>query len=682
MDVTEFLINSVNKSENNKDLLSLYLNRGKYNFGALFYKKNNTIYELIDHINEVNKINEEKEVLFRPYQHIDNIIISNTCDLSHGYTAPYKIENIIIIPINASNDVVGVICLGNKKECIKEEDMEKLHELIGLTQLIVNKVKLIEDYKKVYSDSTYFSKDLFLANMSHEIRTPLNGIIGFNQLLVKTKLDDKQQEYLSSASQCSIQLMQIINDIIDFSKLSSGNMTISPECFSLKQVLCSIKETMKQLIKRKKQNYSFSISETVPDFIIMDKQKFIQIIINLLSNSINYTPINGDIKIIIYNSDYTLNVEVIDNGIGISEQDQCKLFNSFMQINKSLTKSGTGLGLAIAKRLVELLKGEIKVKSRSGIGSTFYFTCKHFPTKDFEKCIKLDSVILKNKYILLVDDNQANRILITDLLFEWGIIPIVCVSGKEALKYITTDRYAFELCIINICMDGTDCIKLADKIKQTKPLFPIVALTSSDKFINFSNFDAKIDKPIHKLQLFNIIHKIVSQTIKDSAYIGESNITDQQTEMNKCINTQNSNFSKEVRILIAEDILYNQTLLDKMIRSFGYKNVCLASDGQETIEKLDTAYESGAFFGILLLDLRMPKMDGYDVIDHIRNKGYPFPIIVAVTASVLPEDRERCKNLGVSYFINKPINMIQLKNVIFKISTKILITSDKHPTLL
>ena len=427
---------------------------------------------------------------------------------------------------------------------------------------------------------------------------------------------------------------------------------------------------MKQRLRNKKHKCSFNISKNVPDFIIIDKQKLTQVIINLLSNSINYTQIGGIIEINITNEDRILKVEVIDNGIGISEQDQCKLFNSFIQIHNSLTKNGTGLGLAICKRLIELLDGEINVRSSFGKGSTFYFTCTHIVPKDFEKILKTDSKILKDKYILVVDDNPENRIIISDILFEWDMNPIICASGKEAIKIISTDKYYFELGLIDICMPDIDGVQLAEIIKFSKPLFPLVALSSVSEFINISNFEAKIDKPINKLQLFNLIYKIISHNTNDSTYIGEGEFCPLETKRKFQSNSPSCHFSKDIKILIAEDVLYNQTLLYNMVSSLGYSDITVSSDGQETIEKLDNAYYNNNPYYVILLDLRMPKLDGYDVIDHIRNKGYPLPKIVVVTASVLQEDKERCKKMGVKYFINKPIHMAQLKNVLLKTSQK------------
>ena len=673
MEVSEFLRKFVNKVENTTDFISLFLNRINCKFGAIFVKINNSEYKLINHLYNNNIYTNN--ISYTPYNNIDSIYISNNNKIKQEYICNYNIQNIIIIPIHVDNNKIGVICIGNKETDIIEQDIKKIEDLISLAQLIINKHKLLEDYKKIYSDSTYFSKDLFLANMSHEIRTPLNGIVGYNQLLSQTLLNDKQKGYVSAVSNCSLQLMKIINDIIDFSKLSSGNMKISQECFSVSEMVNIINDTMKQRIKSKKQTCEFKISRNVPQFIILDQQKLIQVIINLMSNATKFTPIGGDIEVLISNTKNILTIDVIDSGIGISEKDQCKLFNSFVQINNSLTKQGTGLGLAICKRLVTLLKGDINVKSHIGQGSTFTVTCSHIPSDDYEKYIKKDLEILKDKYILVVDDNPDNRILLGDILFEWDMNPVICASSKEALKILSMDRYNFELGLIDICMPDIDGIQLAREIKEMKPLFPLIALSSLSDFVSNSDFDIKLDKPINKLRLFNSIHKLVQYNRKDDTFIGEDCKHEKQNiTKNKSIlspNKSSNYFEKDIKILIAEDILYNQTLLHNMVSSLGYKDITLVSDGEDAIEKVDSGMNNNTPYGILLLDLRMPKMDGYEVIQHIRKKGYPLPKIVAVTASVLEEDRNKCSQLGVQYFINKPIDINCLKNVLLKVSEKV-----------
>jgi CheY-like chemotaxis protein len=698
MDISNYLQKYVNKTEDNRELISLFMKRGGYKFGALFWKKKNTVYELID------SVPSDKVVTFSPYKNVINVSISNTSTDTCGYNASYVCNNIIVIPIHVCNNIIGILCLGNKSSIIKEEDIKKFGDLISLSQLIINKIKLIGDYKKIYSDSTYFSKDLFLANMSHEIRTPLNGIVGYNQLLMQTELDENQKKYLFSMNQCSIQLMQIINDIIDFSKLSTGNMKVLTECFSINTVIKNIHETMRNKLSNKKHKLSYIIDKNVPNFIVSDKQKITQVIINLLSNAINHTAIDGEIKIHISNEiNNILIVSVEDNGIGISEQDQCKLFNSFMQIQNSLIKTGTGLGLSISKRLVELLNGKITVRSILGKGSTFSFTCKYSPMKIAEQNIKNDVKLFNGMYILVVDDNADNRIFIGDLLFGWGMCPIICASAKEALKHISTNRYEFELGLIDICMSPMNGVELSKRIKHICPLFSMIALSSVSDFIITTDFDAKLDKPINKVQLFYTMHKIISQNIKDSALLnnniknspnrrllGVNNNNEFKNSPNRRllgVNKHNEfknspNFAprtissnskikicnKNTKILIADDIIYNKTLLENMLNLLGYTNIQTSDDGQETIEMIDEEYVRKEPFKILLLDLRMPKMDGYDVIEHIINKGYPIPRIIVVSASVLEEDKERCKKMGVLWFITKPINLGLLKKLLLTVS--------------
>ena len=285
--------------------------------------------------------------------------------------------------------------------------------------------------------------------------------------------------------------------------------------------------------------------------------------------------------------------------------------------------------------------------------------------KDIEDELKRDSKLLENKYILVVDDDSDNRVILSDMLFELKMNPIICASGKEALKYISANRYDFELGLLDICMPEMNGVELSNNIKGLKPLFPLVALSSAVEFINTSNFDLVLSKPINKLQLFNIIHKIITLNTKDTSYIGKTVIL---PNSNSSTNLENKHFNKHIKILIAEDISYNQTLIHNIVTSLDYNNVTVVSDGQETIEIIDDSNAKGESFDILLLDLRMPRIDGYEVIEHIKKKGYPLPKIVVVTASVLKEDINKCHNMGVEYFITKPIDIKHVKNILLKLS--------------
>ncbi len=499
--------------------------------------------------------------------------------------------------------------------------------------------------------------DLFLANMSHEIRTPLNGIIGYNQLLIGTDLDLVQRNYVTSMNKCSIQLMQIINDILDFSKLASGKMKLTNSCTSLREVLDLVKEALGQRVKEKKLKCDFVLSKKVPEYLILDKQKLVQIIVNLLSNAIKFTDIGGKICISITIEADMLQVTVEDNGIGISETEQLEIFNAFTQVNNEPTKkySGTGLGLPISKSLVELMAGGIAVSSILGLGSKFTFSVKYDKYEEVEKSVLRNGhANLAGKTVLVVDDKSCNRIFICEMLFEWDMNPITCASALEAVRFVSSNRYDFAVGLIDICMPNISGTELARQLKEDKPELPLIALSSlEESLVDLSCFEHKIDKPINKLQLYECLNDILSDKEGRRTFCLDKNEKRKKSPPKG---------KSRISILIAEDVSYNCSLLCEMLQKLGYKQIDTASDGEETIKKIKSKD-----YQILLVDLKMPKMDGFEVIKYVTENSLPINI-VAVTASVLDEDRERCKRIGVKYFIPKPINIKELKEAMLYIS--------------
>lgn len=656
----KYLNSFVNRAENVQELLHMYINSTESRAGAIFVQQGCSNKHIC--IEHVSLDHLDAKVSFEPIGPVDHIIISNK---SYGYIAPYIITSILTIPITVCNDYVGAVCLVNRVTEYKEEMVNEMSPYISIAQLVLNKQKIINDHKSSCKLKTNVGKDLFLANMSHEIRTPLNGVIGYNQLLMQTPLTPTQKGYLNSMNQCSIQLMQIINDVLDFSKLSSGKMGVNTECFSPQEVIESVRGAMGQRINEKKQKTKFIVGDEVPEFIIMDKQKLVQILVNFVSNAHKFTDIGGHIELSfhIVNEGF-IQVAVKDNGLGISEQDQCKLFLAFEQIQESVCKigTGTGLGLAICDKLVNLLGGNIDVKSTLGLGSTFVINTRYKPYEEYEKVMKRDAKLLKGKVVLVVDDNTDNRILLSELLFEWEMIPIVCASALEALRMVLANRYTFSLGLIDICMPGTTGSELAKQIKEDRPFFPLIALSSIDSFITSAEFEHTLDKPINRVQLFNAVHRILSKRHTPSAFIGDDDCSKSNTS------SPSSKFNKNSKILVVEDILYNRTLLENMMQLLKYKNVDSAENGKIGFEMIQLSHKSGEPYDIILLDLRMPVMDGYEVIEAIKKKGWELPKIVVVTASVMDEDRSKCKKLGIQYFITKPIELGQLKNVMLHVT--------------
>ena len=665
----EYLSSFVNRTADVKKLAQIFTENCHSKSCAIFMKKGvNNKYECLEHYNTEGR---DTPVTFETLCPVKNILICNDGSTNHGFITSYEIKRIIVISVMIQDNNIGVICIANSDSDYKEELINTISPWISITQLIIQKRKTMKEYKKAVSDTQYASKDLFLANMSHEIRTPLNGVIGYNQLLMKTDLSKTQEKYLNSMNQCSIQLMTIINDILDFSKLTSGKMEVTMECFSMEEVAGAVENATSHKIKEKKQRYRFNINDSVPEYIQMDKRKLIQIIVNLVTNASKFTDINGSIEIICDSpKDNTLYISVRDNGIGISEQDQCNLFSTFSQVHNYANKnrSGTGLGLAISKKLVELLHGKIDVKSSIGIGSTFSFTSKFKTYEDVEQNIKKDMELLRNKYVLVVDDNADNRILLTEMLFEWNMRPIVCASALEAIRMVIGERYEFCIGLIDICMPKTSGTELAEQIKEERPFFPLIALSSIDSYIDRSNFEAVLDKPINKVQLFNSIYRIVTKN-REVTFLGDQKkIRMRSSSPSSSSSPSRVIYDKNIRILVAEDIIYNRTLLVNMLESLKYKNIEAAENGEIAFQMIRQSYKYNNPYDILLLDLRMPKMDGYQLMDSMKKMGWTKPEIVVVTASVLDTDRKKCQDKGVDYFINKPIEIPQLKEVLLHIS--------------
>jgi len=489
----------------------------------------------------------------------------------------------------------------------------------------------------------------FLSCLSHEIRTPLNGVVGYSQLLRQTNLTTVQKTYLTSMTKCCVQLMGLINDVIDYSRLTVGKMTKKEECFSFQEVIDVVTNTMDCRLKEKRQKCHYAVSRNLPKYIVSDKQKIIQILINLISNASKFTDVRGFISVHISpKEEDVVEFTIKDNGIGISPENQARLFDAFFQVEQSSGKTGSGLGLAISKKLIHLLGGNIHIQSKIGSGSSFSFTVKYQKQQEYAKKITKGIGVLKDKYVLVVDDNMDNRIILGEMLFEWRMKPIVCSSGIEALRLLDNDRYNFSLCITDICMKGMSGIELAKNIKINYPDLPILGISSIVE-VDSSDFENILPKPIYKTRLLSEVQKILTgrNTIRIDS-VSDDGLT------------QNTND----RILIVEDTPHNMELLCSMLQSLGYTNVDMATNGKLALDKIETAYDEKNQYDVIFIDLRIPIMDGFALIQYIKEKKYLSPEICVITASVLDSDRDKCKSLGVKYFISKPYNLDQIRRFI------------------
>jgi two-component system sensor histidine kinase/response regulator len=656
MDVETYLQNFVNKSESICDLLKLFCHRLDCEIATLFVKTEEEL-RCIKHFNAIVSTCCTSTAPTLDLQWIENIQLGSTQPTF--YKCETEIMNYMLVPVFIVQEVIGALVLANAKSPLLPESIGKQETaMISIIQLILSKEKVVYEAKQVFADDNYFSKDLFLANMSHEIKTPLHGIVGYCQLLEQTSLDSSQRLYIHHMSQCGLQLMRIINDVLDFSKLASGTMPVQSDCFRFNNLLEEIEHAVKRELVAKKQSLVFDNHPDIPDWVVIDKQKMIQILVNLLVNSSKFSHIGSTVKVVSckkkIRKQLYLKIDVIDEGIGIAESDLCKLFNSFVQIKKSITKVGTGLGLAICKKLTELMRGTLDVESQLGIGSTFTLLVPYVPYEEYEKIVSTNMGMLINKCILLVDDTMENRLNIGDMLFDWDTKPVPCSSGEEAMGYINDNRYHFDAALVDICMPDMTGVELSERIKKIRPNLPIIALSSVNEYIDTSNFEHTLDKPFLKSHLLNALYTVLGGD--DNSKLELSNPIRQRSKENLGI--------KGISVLVAEDVSYNRTLLVNMLNLMKYDNISEADDGIEAI-KILTEHS----FDVVLLDLRMPKVDGYGVLEYMDKNGMlENTTVVAVTASVMETDREQCQKSNVSFFLQKPIQLGDLQHIMSRIS--------------
>lgn len=493
----------------------------------------------------------------------------------------------------------------------------------------------------------------FLSNISHEIRTPLNAIIGVLSIMNDSNLTEEQSDYMETLKQSSYSLLGIINDILDVSRLETGNVHLSNDKFNLIQCIDSSIDIVVPSTQERGLKLSVDIDDKLPAYIYGDPQRLRQILVNLLSNATKFTK-KGEIVLTVKRQadiDPT-SIKVIfcvkDTGIGISKESQKKLFVPFQQLDQTLTKEfdGTGLGLAITKNLVELMGGQLWFKSQVGKGSEFFFTIvvSTSSSSPSEYHYTIDTKRLKGVKVLVIDDKDINRQYLQKLLYKWSMSPVVFSGATEALIYLENSQEV-DIGLIDICMPKVGGINFANKVYKMGKRFPMIALSSyGEKRTDYAEFVDYIFKPTHEQRLIYSIYQALFDK-KESPH-----------GFNQLMQKAN--------IIIAEDVYLNQKVMINILNKLGYDNITVARDGSRA---LDLLYNN--VYDLLLLDIKLPKVDGITIMKKLNKKmGTKRPKIIAITAMVSIKNIHKYMQEGYldSYLI-KPIEMETLKGELLKI---------------